>query len=138
MDDSAGKGERPASTVRVVRGLLAAYWIALFLVTHVPLPPRVPSVAGADKVFHAGAYAGLAFLLALLAALRVAPSWRQYTKIFALVAAYGAIDELLQIPVGRTCDVWDWLADIAGAAAGLLVFAIAASLARRFSRSAGS
>jgi VanZ family protein len=29
---------------------------------------------------------------------------------------YGAIDELLQIPVGRVCSLGDWLADAAGVA----------------------
>jgi VanZ family protein len=34
---------------------------------------------------------------------------------------YGALDELLQIPVGRHCDLWDWVADMGGVAAVLAV-----------------
>lgn len=44
--------------------------------------------------------------------------------VFAVLAVYAAIDELTQIPVGRTGSVNDWLADVVGAAIGLVLFAV--------------
>jgi VanZ family protein len=46
----------------------------------------------------------------------------QFIFLWLACAAYGVLDELLQIPVGRTCDVRDWMFDIAGAATGLALF----------------
>ena len=43
--------------------------------------------------------------------------------IAAVLAAFGACDEITQIPVGRNCDLRDWFADVAGIAAGMAVFA---------------
>jgi VanZ family protein len=47
---------------------------------------------------------------------------RHLTFAWIAVAVWAAIDELTQIPVGRVADFWDWLADVAGAAAGILLF----------------
>lgn len=49
--------------------------------------------------------------------------WRvDWTALFVSVG-YGAIDELGQIPIpGRTADVVDWLADAAGAVAGVVCY----------------
>jgi VanZ family protein len=38
--------------------------------------------------------------------------------------SYGVIDECLQIPVGRTADILDWIADSVGAVSGLLAYAV--------------
>jgi VanZ family protein len=45
-------------------------------------------------------------------------------RVWCVVALYGAIDELLQVPVGRSCEVLDWCADAIGAAGGVIVAAI--------------
>ena len=37
------------------------------------------------------------------------------------MVVYGVVDELLQTPVGRTADVKDWFADVAGAVIGIVV-----------------
>ena len=44
---------------------------------------------------------------------------RRAGLVLMVVAVYGAADELLQIPVGRHADLYDWLADCAGALIGL-------------------
>ena len=79
----------------------------------------VPPFAHADKVMHALAYA-------VFAALILRALWADDARPVAvgvlvlgvlLAAAYGATDELHQRCVpGRSCDVYDWLADAAGAA----------------------
>jgi VanZ family protein len=101
--------------------VLASYWAALFVATHVPmemvlLPGGVP-----DLIPHFITYALLAFLLA--AALQVTArrvNGRQFFAAWVLLVVYGAIDETTQPLVGRQASLWDWLADAAGAAVGLV------------------
>ncbi len=91
--------------------LLAIYWTALFLGTHVPVPSGVLK-QGSDKVIHFLAYAGLAFLLSLW---RGPAKWR---TSLVILAVFAVVDEVLQIPVGRTCDLHDMIADWLGSAFG--------------------
>jgi VanZ family protein len=102
---------------------LVAYWCLLFIATHIPKPPSI-HVQHIDKVFHFAAYAGLAFLLAW--SLPTIPGHRYLNILLAALIAmsYGVIDECLQIPVGRTADFYDWIADSAGAIFGLITYAI--------------
>ena len=100
--------------------------------THVPLTGvRLPEwrLVPVDKVFHFTAYAGLAFLLSTTAAAiwtgTAGKRWGhllRYLAVLPVVALYGVIDELTQPAVGRTADSLDWLADMAGAACGLMLF----------------
>lgn len=101
---------------------LAVYWLGLFVATH--WPSEVPALAGGvlDKIAHFSAFAVLSLLLAGTTATH---DWaltpRVLLVLWLVVAAYGAIDELLQTPVGRSCELYDWLADLAGAGVALLV-----------------
>lgn len=104
-------------------GTLGVYWLALFVGTHMPL--SVQSLGRInDKLLHFGAYAGLAFLLALvLSTLRV----RRGTLLLPLLVAavYGCFDELSQLAVpGRQAEVADWAADVFGAGLGVCMFAL--------------
>jgi len=50
---------------------------------------------------------------------------RSYVAIFAIAACYGVFDELTQTLIpGRSADPLDWLADLAGALAGLGAYAL--------------
>ena len=109
--------------------LLVCYWLALFLGTHMPHPPQ--SIVASDKSLHFAAYAGLAFLVSSNWLLRRALDWRQRIRIFVLLAAFGVIDEITQIPVGRQCDLFDWIADVLGILAGSLLFLAIAAAFRR-------
>lgn len=101
-------------------GTLAVYWLVIFWSTHTPKPPQtgLPS----DKWEHYFAYSGLAFLLGMVLAGRKPFTRWSALRIFFIVAAYGIVDELLQIPVGRDADIMDWRADLIGAATGVLLF----------------
>ena len=101
------------------RWCLTVYWATLCLGTHLPGGVIVtPPVS--DKVLHFAAYAGLGFLLALLAPRLGLRGWRVYAALLLIAVCYGAIDELGQIPVpGRNADMADWAADMLGVAAGL-------------------
>src|SRR5690606_24976899 len=120
-----GIAARQASIVRRIAGVaLTVYWLTLFTATHIPVRDAPVQFPGADKVAHFVGYGTLGLLLSFYVAMR-----RPWTMKVALVtvlaiAAYGAIDELLQIPVGRTCELADWMFDVLGASVGGLVITV--------------
>ena len=117
---------------RFVAAALGVYWVALCVGTHVP-GRCVGTPLISDKAIHFLAYAGLSFLIATLLPLLGVRGWRVYGGALIVAACYGAIDELGQIPVpGRTADIADWWADVAGAVAGLTCYwlMVAAALRR--------
>ena len=109
---------------------MLAGWVALTLtLTSIPNPEFAPSFPGADKMAHFGFYGVAGFLFVL---------WRReigkgaagavvWAAIFA--ALLGAVDEFHQqwIP-GRSMDLLDWVADVAGGTAGAVCSAVAASM----------
>jgi VanZ family protein len=106
----------------------AAYWLVIFLGTHVP-GSVIHGGGHMDKVFHFGAYVGLAILLCGCAACfrRMRPVL--YAGVVGLAACYGILDELTQrMVMNRTADPLDWLADICGAIVGTLIFALGMKL----------
>jgi VanZ family protein len=117
----------PASPQRLqtVRRFLGwttlAYWGALFVATHVPLPPLPASNLGSDKMAHVAAFAGLGFLTALWLSLDGKLTVGRTLLLLAVLAAYGALDEWLQQFVGRVTDLDDWIADVSGAAIGIAI-----------------
>lgn len=92
-----------------------------------PTPPEADSFPQADKVLHALAYAVMVLLLALAADRRPGrgpgplPGSAIWLAVLA-VAAGGAL-ELLQHFTGRDTELFDWVADAAGAAIGWSVWA---------------
>ena len=127
------------SQVKTVRWgltiLLLTYWLAMFVGTHVPRVPQELSLPGGDKGQHLVAYAGLAFLIAFRQSLGNVLGWKRIAAIFGVVALYGVVDELTQIPVGRTADLYDWFADVSGAVGGLLLLAALRTMLGRFRES---
>jgi VanZ family protein len=113
---------------------LAVYFVAMVASTHAPPEPEfLPDIdwPGADKLAHLGIFCGLSFLLALVVFMRkvhrglcACLSRAQYAGIAAGVAVYAALDELTQPWTGRDSNFWDWIADMAGMALGLALFAL--------------
>ncbi|GAB5404439.1 MAG: VanZ family protein [Aureliella sp.] len=107
--------------IRLASGCLVVYWLAIFLATHMP-SAAMPKLTYSDKVYHAGAFAGLSFLLCWALPTREGFSarWRQVSIAGIISVSYGCIDELTQqfIP-GRCCDVWDMTADAVGVMIGI-------------------
>ncbi len=99
------------------RGALASLWIVLAILTHMPVPQSAPQIRYLDKLIHLIAYFPLGLLLPTCRVRGCQSGW----VCVLVIALYGIIDELLQIPVGRTASVFDWLADMAGAIGGFLV-----------------
>ncbi len=106
-------------TRRIYRLLLAAliaYWLTIFTLTHLPARD-LPHIQVSDKIEHLAAFGVLSILLNLVLGTRLTTN-RDWLTV-AIVLAYGAIDEWLQTPVGRDCDLHDWFADGTGAALGV-------------------
>ena len=79
-----------------------------------PIHQPPPGPDGSDKVVHLIAFAALAFPLARTGRIGMAP-------VFFGASAYGCLIEVLQPSFGRSADMQDWIADIVGAALGILI-----------------
>ena len=117
---------------RVFGILLACYWGMLFLGTHIPLPRLGELPKHSDKGMHLIAYAGLSFLLLLWISTVRKLEFRHFVIVFAVTALYAAADELMQIPVNRTCDIYDALADCLGSVIGLLLAVVVRKVLLRY------
>ena len=105
--------------------------LAMFVGTHMP-PALDSQVVYNDKLMHFWAYLALAFGFMTscdLSLARLRP--RHYFLVFVGCALYGAFDEITQIPVGRVADLQDWMFDIAGALAGVLLYRVLRPLVQR-------
>ena len=103
---------------------LAAYWLVLFVATHVPNRlPQLPG-AGSDKLAHLSAFALLAVILAVTWQLAAGHLTARHLFVaWIVIALYAALDEWTQSFVGRSTSFWDWVADASGALAALVLFA---------------
>jgi VanZ family protein len=110
---------------RIWQLALAAYWLALLVATHLPREFPVLPPDRTDKLVHVAAFAVLGWL--------VAETWQRSAgrlnaahlrAAWLAIALYAPADELTQPLFGRAASLADWLADAAGAALGLWLFAI--------------
>ena len=104
--------------------LLVGYWLLAFTATHMPMRPGNGGIPHLDKAVHLTIYTGLALLLSVWFGVRKRVGGAMFVAGAVLVAlvAYATFDEVSQIPVGRTADVRDWFADLAGIHLGLFGF----------------
>jgi VanZ family protein len=117
--------------MRIAVLVLLAYWILIFVGTHIPAP-TLPGLDNADKLYHFLAFAGLSFLLAWAIPSGYWPLSRNILLAATIAFGYAVIDELTQqfVP-GRTCDVWDVVADSVGIVLGLTAYLAARSIVSR-------
>jgi VanZ family protein len=105
---------------------LVVYWTALFIGTHIPAS-YLHQIRVSDKLLHALAFAGLAFLMAW--AIPTRPNRILNVLLSALICTiYAGVDEILQIPVGRQADWYDYFADIIGTIMGLSIYTLGRSM----------
>jgi len=104
--------------------VLAIYWIALVVLTHMTIPGVVYQAGVSDKWLHFLAYLNLVFLVWFSIRPDDKVHWREKAGwlVFLAVVVYGGIDELTQPYFGRTKDLMDFLANAEGAATGLVIF----------------
>jgi VanZ family protein len=109
---------------KIAAWVLALYWPALFVLTHVPIPTVVREADVSDKALHFLTYLILAFLLWSVVGNNHKVNWRRVAPwlVFFVIVLYGILDELLQgFVAGRSSDIRDFFSDLAGAAAGLIL-----------------
>lgn len=123
--------------IRIASLALVAYWALIFTLTHLP-SRTLPKLDWSDKVYHSMAFFGLAFLLAWAIPKRSSKLGRHLIFTFCIAVTYATLDELTQnfIP-GRTCDVWDVVADACGASIGLAAYVLVRSTLLKFSLGRG-
>jgi VanZ family protein len=103
------------------RRLLPAYWVFLFVVTHLP-KLKLGGPRQTDKMVHVVAFGVLAFLFWRFAETFRRPlSGRFIFRAAAILLAYAALDEYLQQFVGRNTAWLDGLANAVGVAIVLTV-----------------
>jgi hypothetical protein len=106
---------------------LVFYWPTLFILAHMPIPDVVRDAGVSDKTLHFLAYLILVFLFWSAVAPSDKVNWRRATTWWVLFVTvlYGAIDELLQnYGVGRSCDIRDFLVDVAAVLTGLVLLSV--------------
>jgi VanZ family protein len=109
---------------KLLIAVLLIYWPLIFIATHLP---RLPAWAGtmgvSDKTLHFMAYLVLVFVLWSVVFYDRQVRWNRpgVWLVLVVVVFYGVADESLQAYVGRNPDVWDFIADLAGAVAGLII-----------------
>ncbi len=109
---------------KIITISLILYWPILFILAHIPVPLLVRKAGVSDKCLHFLAYFILVFLFWFAVRPNLKVNWRKATAwwILLVVAGYGAVDELLQRYVGRTCDIEDFAANLVAIIAGLALF----------------
>ncbi|MBP7865748.1 MAG: VanZ family protein [Acidobacteria bacterium] len=118
---------------RILYALTLAWWGAMLLGTSLP-GSAAPKLPLGDKLVHFTAYAGMGLLAALsLRVQRRAPrlAARPYRATLLAAGAYALLDELHQLMIPRrSFEAWDLLADVLGAAAGILIARVLAERGR--------
>jgi len=106
---------------------LVFYWAALFIVAHIPIPQLVRKADVSDKALHFLAYMILAFLHFAAINPYKKVNWRKAAVwwVLLVIVWYGVIDEVLQSYVaGRSCDIKDFVANLAGTLTGLIMLSV--------------
>jgi VanZ family protein len=112
--------------------MTVVFLLMIFAGTHIPVQAEA-FLASSDKLLHFLAYFSLAMFLLISGELTLGPLKPiHFFSVWLACTLYGAMDEITQIPVGRECDVADWVCDVLGAVAALTVFRIARPLLDRF------
>ena len=116
--------------VRLAVIALIAYWLLIFVGTHLPRLPDMAHHVG-DKSMHFGAFFGLGAILCYVTNSRHLV--QRFTVIGLVGMTYAALDELTQNLVsGRTADIMDFAADAAGIWSAIACYAIARIFVERW------
>ena len=79
-----------------------------------PIDQPPPAPDGTDKIVHLIAFSALAFPLARTGRFGLVP-------VFVVASAFGGLIEVIQPSFGRSADMQDWIADMAGVGLGMVL-----------------
>ena len=120
-------------TQRYRRAILIACvvaWLVEVVATHIPAP-RAPRLHVSDKVVHAVAYFLLGGLFWLTLRAYGMRRWKRTLYVLVTLTVYAALDELTQeLVTGRHAAVRDWLADMVGLVAVVILAELVAAVLR--------
>ena len=120
-------------TQRYRRAILIACvvaWLVEMIATHIPAP-RVPHFHVSDKAVHAVAYFLLGGLFWLTLRAYGMRRWKRTLYVLVTLTVYAALDELTQeLVTGRHAAVGDWLADMVGLVAAVMLAELVAAVFR--------
>lgn len=105
--------------------VLVLFWLPAFAATHTPPPARPSPMVLNDKLLHFVGYGVLGLLVVWrLAGYSARPATVRLLLWYVILGVYGLLDEATQEFVGRSFEWSDWLANLAGALAGMMIGAI--------------
>lgn len=110
--------------LRIARWIPAAIIVGISCsLSAMPTIEQMPSFFNADKVVHIICFGGLAFWIAFGTNGAGCNKWMKWAIPVILTSAYGLFDEIHQsYTPGRTCSVYDWVADVIGACLGSIAY----------------
>ena len=106
----------------VLIGCIAA-WAGAFIATHIPAE-RLPQIGAGDRLLHALGFFVLGSFFLLTLAAHGVRSARRAVLVICVLAVYAALDEVTQELVNRYASLDDWLADVVGAVAAVILWEI--------------
>ncbi len=113
------RGKVPRAATFAATVLAAILAIAIFCVSSIHGSNLPRNISPFTTIAHFCEYAVLGALIAISSRAWTSTDSMSAIAAIAISSAYGISDEIHQLFVpGRTCDVFDWLADTAGAAVG--------------------
>ena len=120
---------------------LALIWVLLFILTSLP-GSELPAIKVSDKVLHFISYEVLGiFLYLTLVIQNQIKLMKTFPALSALMVAvvYGGFDEIHQSVIpGRSCDIYDWIADICGALCAVtLIKIVSALIGKKYKKETG-
>jgi VanZ family protein len=110
---------------KLIRILLAFYWILILVLTHIPIPQLVREAQVSDKTLHVLVYLVLVFLLWFAVKPDSKVNWHKASVwwVFLVASGYGLVDEWFQsFSAGRSASIGDFLANLVGVGVGLILF----------------
>ena len=109
---------------RALYTLTTGYAFLLVCLTHWPQVPDLGASASAvplDKIIHGALYSVLGFLGSFVTSAGVSRRWLSSPALLTAIAVFAAVDEVTQSLTLRSPDLFDWVADLSGAALGIAI-----------------
>jgi len=108
----------------------AVLWATAFAATHTPAE-KLPQDLPPDRVLHFLGYLVLSAMLLVTLAYHDVSRVRRAVAGLCVMVACAALDEITQSLIGRGPSFADWLTDVVGAAAGVVLVEIVLAVAVR-------